>query len=131
MVQCDLKSGYWLAPGEMLVSPKGAIRLRFQLSDGNLILECLDDGQLPEEVFRPYWDNGIRVSPEHVLGANAKMHSNGNFVVSFLDPAAGGWATGTSGNPGAFLRCQDDGNLVVYSRERKPLWSSNTHLGPR
>jgi hypothetical protein len=126
-----LKSGYWLSPGEMLVSLKGAIRLRFQLSDGNLILECLDDGQFPEEVFRPYWNNGVGVSGEHVLGATAKMHSNGNFVVSFLDPAVGYWATGTNGNPGAILRCQDDGNLVVYSRDGQPLWASNTHVGPR
>jgi hypothetical protein len=32
MMQCDLISGHWLALGKMLVSPKGAIRLRFQSS---------------------------------------------------------------------------------------------------
>jgi hypothetical protein len=126
----DLKSGYWLGPDEMLSSPKGAIRLRFQSSDGNLILECIDDSQLPKEVFRPYWANGVRVSPGHIAGAKAMMHSDGNFVVSFPSSAVT-WATGTNGNPGAFLRCQDDGNLVVYSRDGQPLWASNTHLGPR
>ena len=124
MMQCDLISDHWLAPGKMLVSPKGAIRLRFQSSDGYLILECLDDSQLPEEVFRPYWHNGVRVSPENVAGAKAMMHSDGNFVVSFPSTAVT-WSTGTNGNPGAFLRCQDDGNLVVYSQDRQPLWASN------
>ena len=36
------------------------------------------------------------------------------------------WASNTSGNPGAWLVVQGDGNLVVYSAGGSPLWSSNT-----
>jgi hypothetical protein len=30
------------------------------------------------------------------------------------------------GHPGAFLAIQDDGNVVVYDRSRKPLWATAT-----
>jgi hypothetical protein len=36
-------------------------------------------------------------------------------------------ATGTHGQPGAELVVQDDGNVVIYSREGKALWAGGTH----
>lgn len=40
------------------------------------------------------------------------------------------WQSGTSGHPGAFAVMQTDGNLVVYSRTRRPLWNSRTDGNP-
>jgi hypothetical protein len=45
-------------------------------------------------------------------------------------PECAAWRTGTSGNPGAYLRFQDDGNLVLYTADLRPLWASNTCCNP-
>ena len=29
--------------------------------------------------------------------------------------------------PRRFLRCQDDGNLVIYTPEKKAIWQSKTY----
>jgi RHS repeat-associated protein len=36
------------------------------------------------------------------------------------------WTSGTYGNPGAYLKMQSDGNLVIYSASGVALWSSGT-----
>ncbi|QOC92255.1 Hsp70 family protein [Micromonospora craniellae] len=40
--------------------------------------------------------------------------------------ACAAWRTGTGGNPGAYLRFQPDGNLVVYAPDGRVLWASRT-----
>jgi len=40
------------------------------------------------------------------------------------------WATGTSGNPGATRVMQDDGNLVIISKDGKLLWAAGTGGNP-
>ncbi|MCU1294386.1 MAG: hypothetical protein JWP08_3236 [Bryobacterales bacterium] len=45
-------------------------------------------------------------------------------IYDVLDRAI--WATHTGGNPGAHLALQEDGNLVVYSKDGDPLWNSGT-----
>ena len=32
--------------------------------------------------------------------------------------------------PGSFLRCQDDGNLVIYTPDMNSIWASHTHSRP-
>ena len=51
------------------------------------------------------------------------MQSDGNFVI--YGPNGALWATNTSGNPGAYLVVQGDGNLVVY--KPVPIWATNTN----
>lgn len=53
------------------------------------------------------------------------MQSDGNLVL-FGPGYHKLWATGTSGNPGAYLGLQGDGNMVVYSSSGHALWASNT-----
>jgi hypothetical protein len=36
------------------------------------------------------------------------------------------WASNTSGNTGAVLAIQGDGNVVIYSSTGVPLWSTGT-----
>ena len=45
-------------------------------------------------------------------------------------PACAAWRTGTNGHPGAYLRFQPDGNLVLYGPGGQHLWSSNTCCNP-
>ena len=56
----------------------------------------------------------------------AVMQGDGNFVIynttEYATSSNALWATGTNGNPGAYLCAQDDGNLVVYSSSNQPLW---------
>jgi hypothetical protein len=49
------------------------------------------------------------------LDGNLVMYTTSNRAIR---------STNTHGNPGAFLAVQDDGNLVIYSKAKKPLWWS-------
>jgi len=52
------------------------------------------------------------------------VHEDGNLAIYLGKDRL--WASDTSGNPGAFLAVQDDGNVVLYSSTFAPLWSTNT-----
>ena len=56
------------------------------------------------------------------------MQTDGNLVLRSGNRVL--WHTHTHGNPGAFLRHQADGNLVVYSAAGRPLWNSGTRWSP-
>ena len=54
------------------------------------------------------------------------MQNDGNLVLYSERSAL--WASGTDGNPGAFLTLQNDGNLVVYKSDRAtPLWATGSN----
>jgi hypothetical protein len=133
----DMLANDEIGPGDSLYSATRAFRLNFQITDGNLVLGVLDDRTLPRDSidgdYVPMWDAGINLLPNVGTG-KAIMQEDGNFVVyEFIVPEGSvpAWNSQTYGNPGAFLRCQDDGNLVVYSNTGVPLWSSNTYAGRR
>ena len=50
------------------------------------------------------------------------MQGDGNLVL-YSSSASALWASGTSGNPGAYLVLGDDGTLAVDSATGTPLWS--------
>jgi hypothetical protein len=105
--------------GDTLFSRLTAFKLDMQ-SDGNLVLYT--------EHMRPLWASGTVGT-----GFFARMQSDGNLVVyDVADRPV--WASDTPGNPGAFLWCQDDGNLVLYQggvdpRPETALWATNTCAG--
>jgi hypothetical protein len=37
------------------------------------------------------------------------------------------WASGTDGHPGSHLVVQDDGNLVIYAPDGRPVWATGTN----
>ncbi len=53
------------------------------------------------------------------------MQEDGNLALCAPDGSCR-WASGTDGNPGAWLTLQDDGNLVIYAGTGPALWASNT-----
>lgn len=63
--------------------------------------------------------------------AELAMQTDGNLIYSTaISPNSvltQTWVSGTSGNPGAYLEMQVDGNLVLYRPDRTPLWASNTN----
>lgn len=132
----DLHPGSQLSPGDNLFSLKGAFVLTLQAQDGNLVLYAFNDWDSRWDV--PLWslvNEGVILPLQHPV---AKMQTDGNFVVYAEYPTYPGnfyaaWNTGTfrHDGQGAFLRCQDDGNLVVYLPDGQALWWSNTYAGLR
>ena len=99
-------------------------------NDGNLVVTSASGGAL--------WVSGKRVGSlpsattlhedQYVVSGDGvdtlNMQEDGNLVVISLGHAI--WASGTSGNPGAYAVMQGDGNLVVYSSSGAGLWASGT-----
>ncbi len=139
----DLNSGWRLHSGESLFSALGGFRLVMQ-NDGNLVLYAIDDMKLPADILRvfactpdimklyakPIWSTGTHVPKEGKgRGSYCEMSEDGNFLV--CDQAGHPvFETGTRGHPGSLLRLQTDGNLVVYTHDMKPTWSTATAARP-
>lgn len=49
------------------------------------------------------------------------MQPDGNFVVSDADGVAR-WASGTGGNPNAYLWVRDDGDLIIFRADGQAIW---------
>jgi hypothetical protein len=79
------------------------------------------DGNLVEySSGRPVWATGTSTG-----GTILRMQSDGNLVLI----APGNrpvWASGTNGNPGAYLSVQNDGNVVIYNAGNRAIWATNT-----
>jgi surface antigen len=89
--------------------------LQFQ-NDGNLVLTNKSGQAL--------WATGSEGKAAILV-----MQADGNLVM-YSDRRQPIWASNTSGNPGAFISLQNDGNLVIYQKNRaKALWSTNTSGG--
>jgi hypothetical protein len=136
-----LGPGGRLLPRDFLISNNGRWKLEFRAIDGVL---ALYDGNSGNEVFskgQPYafgpYLGGADFGPSaYPLDDSAQdingwshyceMEAGGNFVMHMTntgldDPP---FMTNTDGNPGAFLRVEDDGNLVVYNQSgNKMLWN--------
>jgi hypothetical protein len=140
-VQTDLFTGQnnnpqgILFPGNSLYSPQQAFRCLFQESDGDVLIQGVEDSELPRIAWTNIWSlrgdldqQPIATGPANQV-ARLTMQFDGNLV---RYDAAGTvkWASGTQGNQQAFLRMQDDGNLVIYTTDGRPIWATNTNAGP-
>lgn len=137
----DLKPRRRMDRGDSLFSPMGGFRLHLR-NDGNLVLSIIDDERLPEdlqavrshapETMELYsaeiWSAGTNVPGDGAgAGSYCIMEEDGDFVVYDTDNKPR-FRTDTRGHAGAFLRCQDDGNVVLYVRDPglKAIWATNT-----
>lgn len=65
---------------------------------------------------------GHLASPEGFR--HLQMQTDGNLVARVYGTAV--WSTRTAGHPGARLRVQDDGNVVIRDKSGRALWSTST-----
>jgi len=136
-----LEVGEMLLPGDYLISTNGRWKLEFRANDGNVVLYNTVAGDTDNGRFFGT-DTGHTLSSDlYPLGHfgsgdcgvshlqlvhYALMRDDGNFVVHLgwaACPEFEGSATGlvfqskTSGHSGAFLRVEDDGNVVIYDQK--------------
>lgn len=110
--QSELHDGQQLTAGQQIVSPDRRYRLTYQV-DGNLVIYRSADNL-------PVWSSGTY---GHTTG-RAVMQPDGNFVV-YNGGGAPVFHTSTFGNPGAFLRLQNNGSIVIFrSPDQARLWGS-------
>lgn len=153
-----------LAKGDNLYSQKRNFVLSFQ-TDGNLVLYAIDSSEVPLDTTnltkananypKVIWQAPTSFEGQGPIPANeCDMQGDGNFVLyGLVYVETGGinqqtgnpntarerkplWASGTNGHDGAWLRCQNDGNLVVYWLNQSnnlvyAPWNSNTFAGIR
>ena len=114
--------GQSLLSGQSLQSDNRLCTLIMQ-SDGNVVLR--------DSASNPLWRTGTgggQFDPRDFI-----MQTDGNLVL-YDTSGQWHWASQTSGNPGAFLNVQDDGNLVVYragsasQTAGNALWASGTSV---
>src|SRR5947207_5980179 len=89
------------------------------------LFEFTPDGNL--QILNPA---GEKVWESGTAGTGAKkfsVRSDGALLLSSGNGAEPLWQTGSGRSPGAFLAFQNDGNLVLYSAEREPLWATATN----
>ncbi len=137
----DLKPRRRMDRGDSLFSPLGGFRLHMR-QDGNLVLYVIDDERLPEDLHAvqahaketmdlyaaEIWSTGTNVPKDGAgVGSYCVMQEDGEFIVYDVDGKPC-YRTNTPGHEGAFLRCQDDGNVVLYVRDPdlRPIWATNT-----
>lgn len=83
-------------------------------SDGNLVLYNNRTG-------RATWSS----QTAGTYASAAIMRPNGQLNV-YLDGLVPAFSTPTPGNDGASLAVQDDGNVVIYAKNGRPVWSTGT-----
>jgi hypothetical protein len=136
----------WLRPGSSWYSPANAFRLTLQATDGNLVLECINDAVLPilpviggaSDPINPNNPNTALWAPvwsPHIQGkgvTEVDFQIDGNLVAYAGSQAV--FATGTNLAPGTSdtqrptLYLQDDGNLVIYTLGPVARFATNTSV---
>lgn len=108
---------YRLCNNEYVLSPNGKFRLTMQF-DGNLVLE------MGEKYATKIWNSGTTQS--YAMDAQG----DGNQVL-YRRSGTAEWSTGTNGWGDAKMMVQDDGNLVVRTRENdRLLWETRSIYCP-
>jgi hypothetical protein len=101
----------FMFPGDGLVSANGGYTLIY-LSDGNLVEYSSS--------FTAVWMSWTSGSG----GGNAHVHLQEGDLVIYNASTTPVFTTNTGGHSGAYMVCQNDGNIVIYDSGGTPLWSS-------
>jgi hypothetical protein len=121
-----------IGKGNRLYSQDGRFFLVLQNTDGNLVLYQ----QFPDGSIKAIWSpdlvtiNKDHPYPNRWQKNTFRLEADGNLEVrGGVDQSqtiALIWESGTSGNPGATLAVQNDGNVVIYTASGLPAWSTKT-----
>lgn len=115
-------------------------RLSLQ-EDGNLVIygpssALWSIGRVHVPIHRAYVINSLRNGPlfrgQHLQTPDRKLRlvfQNDSNLVLYSNGKAT-WDSGTVGKPGAVVRMQSDGNLVLYDAAGKALWFTETSRNP-
>lgn len=127
------KPSITLRPGNSWYSPSNAYRLTFLDLSGELMWQVVDVARLPP------WKQGQELNPTelHWLSiwsafialkgpTQVDMQIDGN-LVAYAGPTAV-FDTRTDQYRHAFLRPQDDGNLVIYDSAGVAVWNTVTSV---
>ncbi|HQQ98871.1 MAG TPA: DUF4476 domain-containing protein, partial [Cyclobacteriaceae bacterium] len=106
---CDAE----IAMGSRITSPNGRFFVIFQ-NDRNVVLY-----KKTSAGDKALWHTNTANHTTRTV-----MQADGNFVLYEGTKAI--WASNTSNNPNASLVMQDDGNLVIYTSDKRAIWTSNT-----
>ncbi|WP_105167788.1 phosphatidylinositol-specific phospholipase C domain-containing protein [Pseudoalteromonas sp. T1lg23B] len=110
-----LGQGFYLEVNEQLVSSDGRHRLVMQ-GDGNLVIYSND---------QPIWATNTHGSTAvRAYLTNVMFNTGGNLMLLDAEDQMV-WKTNSLGT-NTRLIMQNDGNLVIYSDDNTPIWSSNT-----
>lgn len=85
-------------------------------SDGNLVLYNNRTG-------RPTWNSHTVTGKPNLW---ATMDNRGTLTLIDRDKFEFPFQVGVTGNEGASMAVQDDGNLVIYTKAGQPIWASGT-----
>ena len=112
--------------GDILFSATRNFKLTLQ-ADGNLVQYVIDDSTLPPDITQGQYPQAIWSSGTKGWGAvRLTMQADGDLVL-YTAGNAPVWHTDTQAFPGAFLRCQDDGNLVLLATDGRVLSATNIY----
>jgi hypothetical protein len=131
----------WLRPGSSWYSPANAFRLTLQATDGNLVLQVVDDSAIglqpvtggPGPVLDPSRLTWLPVWSARTNGkgvTEVDFQEDGNLIAYAGSHAI--FATGTNLPPGTSITqrptlfLQDDGNLVIYTVGPVARFATNT-----
>jgi hypothetical protein len=111
--------------------------------DARSHLRVQDDGNavVYDGANKPTWasasDVFTLVAGQSLRAGQSRRSPNGRYILAmqsdgdlvFYDHSTGKalWNSGTAGNPGASASMQGDGNLVVYSAARQPIYATGSH----
>lgn len=122
-IQTPVTSPQALAPNDAFVSGDGRFKLKFQ-TDGNLVLTKLNSTVL--------WaiNKQIGAPPPLLFPVVTDFQPDGNLVVYWKNAVNTNkhpvWSSNTSGNPGATIDVQNDGNVVIKRANGQVIWQTNT-----
>jgi hypothetical protein len=114
--------------GDAIFSATRAFKVVIETS--GLVLYTIDDATLPADITQGQYNQIWSSTPAPAAVVRCNMQADGN-LVAYDNGGYPVWATGTQGFPGAFFRCQDDGNLVLISQDGVVRKHSDTYAGPR
>ncbi len=111
--------------GDVLYSATRAFRLTLE-PNGNLVEYVIDYSAVPIDITKAEYTQVVWASATEGTGAvRLNMETDGGLVLYRADGAPV-WSVPTA-VVGSFLRCQDDGNLVIYLKNGVAIASSNVY----